>query len=255
MSAAVISFALDPKLWYFISISLTLLLLVLNHRKAVADREQYSLIDIQGTYIEPDLHQMNFFIWNGFNQIKRRQQGLAGVESWTLDAARKRYVINDSAGSTIANYAERAADTIVIKSPSGTVIKRLFKVTPYSCAQCNLTDAESLMNNIIPDSSKVFPTYANFNNKYSLVRLVESERDLMIADLDRLRACARFRYDQIPVGADSNSLIAGSPLAVAKDGLTFYYVSPTSYSVLLSNGVLEQQVTYGTIPYAFCGAM
>jgi hypothetical protein len=255
MSAAFITFILDPKLWYLVSISLSLILVILNHRSAASARDQYSMIDIQGTYIDPDIHQMNFFVWSGFNQVKRRQQGLAGVESWSLDKSRKRYVINDGWNSTTANYAERVSDTIVIKNPAGTVIKRLYKVLPFSCVQCKLSDAESLMNNIIPDSNKVFPTYANFNNKYSLVRLAESERDLMIADLDRLRACARFRHDMIPVGADSNALIADSPLAVAKDGQTFYYIPPTNYSILLSNGVLEQQVTYDTIPYAFCGSM
>jgi hypothetical protein len=233
------SFLLNPRLLYLLSIGLSIYLVYTNHQKATLLREEYSAVDIQGTFLDRDIHQINFFVWSGLNQIKRKMQGLSSVEVWSVNTERRRYVINASASSTTSNYAELAGDTLLIKNPVGTIIKRLYRIQSFGCNACR---------------SGIQPTYANFAANFRLVRLVQQERDQFVADLDRLRACAMINLQNIPVGENSNQVIADAPLALSLDNTSFYYVTSTAYGVLQSNGVLETTVVYDEIPFSFCGA-
>lgn len=234
----VFSFFLNPRLLYLISISLSIYLAYTNHEEALRLRDEYEQLNIQGTFIDRDIHQVNFFVWSGLNQIKRKQQGLSTVETWSLDASRNRYVINASASSVTANYAELVGDTLVIKSPGGLIVKRLYRVESFGC-----------------NVAGIKPTYANFAQNFTLARLTETDRPQFVDDLDRLRACAMSNLQNIPVGEGSNQIIAAGPLAIALDNTAFYHITSTAYGMLLSNGVLETVVTYDQIPYAFSGAM
>jgi hypothetical protein len=213
-----------------------------NDKLAEQKRQEYESIDIQGTFLDPDIHQMNFFVWSGLNQIKRKRQGISTVESWTLDTSRSRYVINASASSLTSNYAQLAGSTLLIKNPAGTIIKRLYKVEGHGCIACK-------------DARTMNPTFSNFAQNYTLAKIVQSDRSIFISELDTLRACAMYKLESIPVGENSNILISEAPLAIAKDGSNFFYVPSTNYGVLLSNGILEMQVMYDQIPYSFCGSM
>jgi hypothetical protein len=135
-----------------------------------------------------------------------------------------------------------AGTTLLIKNPAGTVIKRLYRVEGHGCMACR-------------DARTMNPTYSNFVQNYTLAKVAESERNLFISELDTLRACAMYKLESLPVGENSNVLIAQSPLAIAKDGSNFFYVPSTNYGVLLSNGVLEMEVMYDQLPYSFCGSM
>ena len=230
----------DPRLLFVLSIGLSLYLLKKNHDAAVKQRDEYELLDIQGAFIDRDIHQVNFFVWNGLSQMKRKLQGLSSEETWSLNTERGRFVINDSSSSVIANYAEYTGGVVLIKNPAGAIVKRLYRIDSFGCNAC---------------SAGITPTYSNFVANYNLARVVESERPLFVADLDRLRACALHNLSLIPVGVGSNTIIASAPLAISKDKTNFYYIPSTNYGMLLSNGVLETQVTYDKIPYAFCGSM
>jgi hypothetical protein len=232
----------NPTLLYLLSVGLSLYLVYQNHKSATEDREKYEGLNIQGAYLDRDIHQISFIVWSGMNQLKRKSQGVSTIETWTVDFSRNRFVINANADSVTANYAERVGDILVIKNPVGTIIKRLYLTIPFDCLACK-------------DSSSIAPTYNNFATNYTLARVVESERDQFAADLDRLRACAIHNFQSIPVGEDSNTLLAGSAFAISKSSDCFYYIPPTQLGILLSNGVLETSVTYSEIPYAFCGSM
>jgi hypothetical protein len=238
----VFAFCLNPRFLFFLSIAISVYLVFKNNETADILRLQYEGMDIQGAFIDPDIHQVNFFVWSGLNQVKRKTQGLSSVETWSVDFSRQRFVINASIGTVSANYAERAGNTLLIKNPIGTILKRLDLVTPFDCLACK-------------DASVSHPTYSNFAQNYTLARVVESERDQFAADLDRFRACAIYNLQSLPVGINSNNLLAGSALALSKGENCFYYVPPTQLGILLSNGVLEVSVTYNQIPYAFCGSM
>jgi hypothetical protein len=240
--APLFSFLFNPTFLYLLSVGLSLYLVIRNHQSAVSQRDQYESLNIQGAYLDRDIHQISFIVWSGMSQLKRKSQGVATVDTWTVDFSRNRFVINASANSVTANYAERAGDILLIKNPVGTVIKRLYLMVPFDCLACK-------------DSSSIAPTYNNFAANYTLARVVESERDLFAADLDRLRACAIHKFESIPVGEDSNSLLAGSAFAISKSSSCFYYIPPPEPGILLSNGVIETTVTYSEIPYAFCGSM
>jgi hypothetical protein len=230
----------NPLLLYIVSIVLSILVVVGNERSAASLRDDFDKLDIHGSYLDRDLHQINFFIWTGTNQIKRKSQGIATTETWTIDPARDRYMINAGAGSTRANYAERSGDVIIIKNPVGAILKRLYKVTPFICTSCK-------------DADRNHPTYSNFSRDYHLVKVTDKTQ--FIADLDQLRACAIYNFQTIPIGKDSNKLLSEAPFAVAKDNSCFYYVPPTQFGVLQSNGVPLTQIAYQTLPRAFCGAM
>lgn len=234
------SFFLNPRLLYLISIALSVYLVYKNHELATSLRDEYASLDIQGTFIDRDIHQVNFFVWSGLNQIKRKLQGLSSIETWSLNTDRNRYVIGASASSVTSNYAEIAGDTLFIKNPAGTIIKRLYRIESFGCNACR---------------GGMEPTYSNFAQNFRLVRVVQSERANFVRDLDRLRACAMLNLQNLPVGENSNQIIADGPLALAVDNTRFYYITPTAYGMLISNGVLETTVVYNEIPYAFCGAM
>jgi hypothetical protein len=234
------SFIHDPRLLFLLSIGLSIYVFLNNHKEAVKQRDDYELLDIQGSFIDRDIHQVNFFVWNGLNQIKRKLQGLSGEETWSLNLERGRFVINDNASSVISNYAEYTGNAVVIKNPSGAVLKTLYRIESFGCNACG---------------SGLVPTYSNFAANFTLARITLADKPKFVNDLDRLRACAMNNIAAIPVGVTSNSIIAEAPLAIAKDNTRFYYIPPTNYGMLLSNGVLELSVTYDQIPYAFCGAM
>jgi hypothetical protein len=82
----------NPTLLYLLSVGLSLYLVYQNHKSATEEREKYEGLNIQGAYLDRDIHQISFIVWSGMNQLKRKSQGVSTIETWTVNFSRNRFV-------------------------------------------------------------------------------------------------------------------------------------------------------------------
>jgi len=220
-----------------------------NDAKIKAD--QIGKLNIRGKYIDSSIHQLNILEWNDVTTVKRIAQGTATSEIWTLDQPNNRYIIKSYTPYHYAYY-DPATYIVLIKDSSGVLLTTLTRaINSFQDPDTSST----LVCSACSTSSINYPTYSNFATLYRLVKLNLNDQPAFISNLDVLRECAMFHIDLIPVGPNSNTLLANSYFAVPLDNACFFYVPPVNYSFLKSNGIIESEIALGNLPPAFCGSM